>query len=93
MRNLQAGQEATVRTGHGTTDWFQIGKGVRQGYILSPYLFNLYAEYSMRNAGLEEAQAGIKISGRNINNLRFILSYSKNFRDSRNYIMQILETI
>ena len=70
LRNLYAGQEATVRTGRGTTDWFQIGKGVRQGCILSPCLFNLYAEYSMRNAGLEEAQAGIKISRRNINNLR-----------------------
>ena len=68
--NLYAGQEETVRTGHGTTDWFQIGKGVCQGCILSPCLFNFYAEYSMRNAGLEEAQAGIKISGRNINNLR-----------------------
>ena len=67
LRNLYAGQEATVRTGHGTTDWFQIGKGVRQGCILSPCLFNLYAEYIMRNAGLEEAQAGIKIAGRNIN--------------------------
>ena len=63
LRNLYAGQEATVRTGHGTTDWFQIGKGVRQGCILSPCLFNLYAEYSMRNTGLEEAQAGIKIVG------------------------------
>ena len=70
MRNLYAGQEATVRTGHRTTDWFQIGKGVRQGCILSPCLFNLYAEYIMRNAGLEEAQAGIKIAGRNINNFR-----------------------
>ena len=70
LRNLYAGQEATVRTGHGTTDWFQIGKGVCQGYILSPCLFNLYAEYIMRNAGLEEAQTGIKIAGRNINNLR-----------------------
>ena len=70
LRNLCAGQEATVRTGHGTTDWFQIGKGVRQGCILSPCLFNLYAQYIMRNAGLEEAQAGIKIAGRNINNLR-----------------------
>ena len=69
MRNLYAGQEATVRTGHGTKDWFQIGKGVRQGCILSLCLFNLYAEYIMRNAGLEEAQAGIKIAGRNINNL------------------------
>ena len=71
LRNLYAGQEATVRTGHGTTDWFQIGKGVRQGCILSPCLFNLNAEYIMRNAGLEEAQAGIKIAGRNINNLRY----------------------
>ena len=71
LRNLYAGQEATVRTGRGTTDWFQIGKGVCQGCILSPYLFNLYAEYIMRNAGLEEAQAGIKIAGRNINNLRY----------------------
>ena len=71
LRNLYAGQEATVRTGHETTDWFQIGKGVRQACILSPCLFNLYAEYIMRNAGLEEAQAGIKIAGRNINNLRY----------------------
>ena len=71
FRNLYAGQEATVRTGHGTADWFQIGKGVCQGCILSPCLFNLYAEYIMRNTGLEEAQAGIKIAGRNINNLRY----------------------
>ena len=71
LRNLYAGQEATVRTGHGTTDWFQIGKGVREGCILSPCLFNLYAEYIMRNAGLDEAQAEIKISGRNISNLRY----------------------
>ena len=71
LRNLYAGQEATVRTGHGTTEWFQIGKGVCQGCILTPCLFNLYAEYIMRNAGLEEAQAGIKIAGRNINNLRY----------------------
>ena len=71
LRNLYAGQEATVRTGHGTTDWFQIGKGVHQGCILSPCLFNLYAEYLMRNAGLEEAQAGLKIAGRNINNIRY----------------------
>src|SRR5574337_1066006 len=71
LRNLYAGQEATVRTGHGTTDWFQIGKGVYQGCILSPCLFNLYAEYIMRNAGLEETQAGIKIAGRSINNLRY----------------------
>ena len=71
LRNLYTGQEATVRTGHGTTDWFQTGKGVQQGWILSPCLFNLYAEYIMRNSGLEEAQAGIKIAGRNINNLRY----------------------
>ena len=70
LRNLYAGQEATVRTGHGTTDWFQIGKGVCQGYILSLCLFNFYAEYIMRNAGLDEGQAGIKIAGRNTNNLR-----------------------
>ena len=71
LRNLYAGQEATARTGHGTTDWFETGKGVRQGCILKPCLFNLYAEYIMRNAGLEEAQAGIKIARRNINNLRY----------------------
>ena len=71
LRNLYIDQEATVRTGQGTTDWFQIGKGVRQGCILSPCLFNLYAEYIMRNAGLDEAQAGTKIAGRNINNLRY----------------------
>ena len=71
LRNLFADQEATFRTGHGVTDWFQIGKGVRQGCILSPCLFNLYAEYIMRNAGLEETQAGIKIAGININNLRY----------------------
>ena len=71
LRNLYAGQEATVRTGHGTTDWFQIGKGVHQGCILSPCLFNLYAEYITRNAGLEETQAGIMIARRNINNLRY----------------------
>ena len=72
LEKLYAGQEATVRTGHGITDWFQIGKGVRQGYILSPCLFNFYAEYLMRNAGLEETQAGIKVAGRNINNLRYV---------------------
>ena len=72
LRNLYAGQEATVRTGHGTTNWFHIGKGVRQGCILSPCLFNFYAEYIMRNAGLEETQAGIKIARRNINNLRYV---------------------
>ena len=71
LRNLYAAQQATVRTGHGTTDWFQIGKGVHQDCILLPCLFNLYAEYIMRNAGLEEAQAGIKISGKHINNLRY----------------------
>ena len=71
LRNMYASQEATVRTGHGTTDWFQIEKGVRQGCMLSPCLFNFYAEYILRNAGLEEPQSGIKISGRNINNLRY----------------------
>jgi len=71
LRNLYAGQEATIITGHGTTDWFQIGKGICQICILSPCLFNLYSEYIMRNAGLDEAQAGIKIAGRNINNLRY----------------------
>src|SRR5574341_635118 len=71
LRNLYAGQEATVRTGHGTTDWFQIGKGVPQGCILSPCLFNLYAEYIMRNTGLQESKAGIKIARRNINNCRY----------------------
>ena len=71
LRNLYAGQEATVRTGHGTTDWFQIGKGVCQGCILTPCLFNCYAEYIMRNGGLEEAQAGIQIARRNINNFRY----------------------
>ena len=71
LRNLYAGQEAAVRTGYGTTDWFQIGKGVRQGCILAPCLFNFCAEYIMRNAGLEEVQAGIKIAGRNINNVRY----------------------
>ena len=74
LRNLYAGQEATVRTGYGRTDWFQIGKGVHQGCILSPCLFNLYAEYIIRNAGLHEAQAGIKIAGRNISNLRYALA-------------------
>ena len=73
LRNLYAGQEATVRTAHGTTNWFQIGQGVHQGCILSPCLFNFYAEYIMRNTGLEEAQAGIKIAGRNINNLRYVV--------------------
>ena len=72
LRHLYAGQEATIRTGYGTKDWFQIGKGLHQGCILSPCLFNLYAEYIIRNAGLEEAQAGIKIAGRNISNLRYV---------------------
>ena len=72
MRNLYAAQEATVRTGHGTTDWFQIGKGVHQGYILSPCLFNLYAEYIMQNSRLDKSQAGMKIAGGNINNLRYV---------------------
>ena len=71
LRNLYAGQEATVRTGHGTADWFQVGKGVCQGCILSPCLFDLYVEYIMRNAGLDEAQSGIKIAGRNVNNIRY----------------------
>ena len=74
LKNLYAGQEATVRTRHGTTGWFQIGKGVRQGCVLSPCFFNLYAEYTIRNAGLDEAQAGIKIAGRNINKLRYAMT-------------------
>ena len=81
LRNLYAGQEATVRTGHGTTDWFQIGKGVHQGCILSPFLFNLHAKYIMRNAGLDEAQAGITIAGRHINN--FIYADDTTFMDER----------
>ena len=81
--NLYAGQEATVRAGHGTTDWFQIGKGVRQGYILSPYLFNFYAEY-MRNAGLGEAQAGIKIAERNISSLRYVNDISLMAENQKN---------
>ena len=94
LRNLYAGQEATVRTGHGTTDWFQIGKGVRQGCILSPCLFNLYVEYIMRNAGLDEAQAGIKIAGRNINNLRYaddttLMAESK--EELRSLLMKVKE--
>ena len=89
LRNLYAGQEATVRTGHGTTDWFQTGKGVRQGCILPPCLFNFYAEYIMRNAGLEEAQAGIKIAGRNINHLGYaddttlMAEVKRNYKSSR----------
>ena len=94
LRNLYAGQEATVRTGHGTTDWFQIGKGVHQGYILSPCLFNLYAEYIMRNAGLEEAQAVIKISGRNINNLRYADDTSlmaESEKELKSLLMKVIE--
>ena len=92
LRNLYAGQEAMVRTGHGITDWFQIGKGVRQGYILSPCLFNLYAEYIMRKAGLEEAQIGIKIAGRNINNLRYaddITLMAENEEELKNLLMKV----
>ena len=94
LRNLYAGQEATVRTGHGTTDWFQIGKGVHQGCIWSPCLFNLYAEYIMRNAGLEEAQAGIKIAWRNINNLRYaydttLMAESK--EELKSFLMKVKE--
>ena len=88
----EAGQEATVRTGHGTTDWFQIGKGVHQGCILSPYLFNFYAEYIMRNTGLEEAQTGIKIAGRNINNLRYaddITLMAESEEDIRSILMKV----
>ena len=85
LRNQYAGQEATVRTGHGTTNWFQIGNGVRQGCILSPCLFNFYAEYIMRNAGLEEAQTGIKIAWRNINNLRYAVDTTLWQKVKRNY--------
>ena len=94
LRILYAGQEATVRTGHGTTDWFQIGKGVHQGCILSPCLFHLYAEYIMRNTGLEEAQAGIKISGRNINNLRYeddITLMVESEEELKNLLMKVKE--
>ena len=94
LRNLYAGQEATVRTGHGTTDWFQIGKGVPQGCILSPCLFNLYAEYIMRNAGLDEAQAEIKISRRNINNLRYtdhITLMTKIEEELKSHLMKVKE--
>ena len=94
LRNLYADQEATIRTGHGTTDWFQIGKGVSQGCILLSYIFNLYAEYIMRNAGLEEAQAGIKIAGRNINNIRYaddttLMTESK--EDLKSLLMKVKE--
>ena len=94
LRSLYPGQEATVRTGHGTTDWFQIGKGVRQGCILSPCLFNFYGEYIMRNTGLEETQAGIKIAGRNINNLRHaddttLMAESK--KELKSLLMKVIE--
>ena len=95
LRNLYAGQEATVRTGHGTTDWFQIGKGVRQGRILSPCLFNFYAEYIMRNAGLDEAQAGIKIAGRNISNLRYaddIILMAESEEELKSLLMKVKES-
>ena len=91
LRNLYASQEATVRTGHGRTDWFQIGKGVHQGCILSPCLFNFYAEYIMRNSGLEEAKAGIKIAGRKINNLRYvddILLIAESKEELKNLLMR-----
>ena len=94
LRNLYAGQEATVRTGHGTTDWFQIGKGVRQGCILSPCLFNLNAEYIMRNGGLDKAQAGIKIAGRNINNLRYaddIIFMAESEEELKSLLMKVKE--
>ena len=94
LRNVYAGQEATVRTRHGTTDCFQIGKGVRQDHILSPYLFNLYAEYIMRNAGLEQAQAGIKIARRNINNLRYAddtILMAESEEELKNLLMKVKE--
>ena len=94
LRNLYAGKEATVRTGHGTTDWFQIGKGVHQSCILSPYLFNLYAEYIMQNARLEEAQAGIRIAGRNFNNLRYtddITFMGENEKELKSLLMKVKE--
>ena len=93
LRNLYAGQEATVRTGPGTTDWFQIGKGVRQGCILSPCLFNFYAEYIMRNAGLDEAQAGIKTAGRTINNLRYAdeNTFMAESEELKSFLMKVKE--
>ena len=93
LRNLYAGQEATVRTGYGTTDWFQIGKGIHQGYILSPCLFIFYAEYIMRNAGLEEAQAGIKIVRRIINNLRYVYDnhlYGRSEEELKSLLMKVI---
>ena len=94
LRNLYAGQEATVRTGHGTTDWFQIGKGVSQGCILSPCLFNFYAEYIKRNPGLEEAQAEIKIAGRNIKNLRYAddtILMAESEEELKSFLMKVKE--
>ena len=94
LRNLYVGQEAIVRTGHGTTDWFQIGKGVCQGCILSPCLFNFYAEYIMRNAGLDEAQTGIKIAGRHINNLRYaddMTLMAENEEELKSLLMKVKE--
>ena len=94
LRNLYAGEEATVRNGHGTTNWFHIGKGVHQGCVLSPYLFNLHAEYIMRNAGLDEAQAGIKIARRNINNLRYAddtTLMAESEEEIKNVLMQVKE--
>ena len=94
LRNLYAGQEATVKTGHGITDWFQIGKGVCQDYILSPCLFNIYAEYIMRHAGLEEAQAGIKIARRNINNFRYAddtTLMAEREKELKNLLMKVKE--
>ena len=96
LRNLYAGQEATVRTGRGTTDWLQIGKGVCQDCILSPCLFNLYAEYIMRNAGLEEAQAGIKITGRNLNNLRYAddtTHMAESEEELKSHLMKVTEEL
>ena len=96
LRNLYACQEATVRTRHGTTDWFQIGKGIRQGYILSPCLFNLYAEYILQNAGLDESQAGIKIAKRNINNLRYVddtTLITENEEELKSLLMRVKEEI
>ena len=94
LRNLYAGQEATVKTGHGTTDWFQIGKGVRQGCILSPCLYNFYAKYIMQNAGLDEAQAGLKIAGRNINNLRYAddtILLTESEEELKTFLMKVKE--
>ena len=93
LRTLYAGEEATVKTGHGTTDWFQIGKGVRKGCVLSPCLFNLYAEYIMRNVGLEEAQARIRIAGRNINNLRYAkdTTLMAKIEELKSFLMKVKE--